>query len=333
MTTEHFTQVDFENFGPIKKASLKLTRLHALIGPNDSGKSSALRGLRFASNLPFPDRLATDASLVGPRTTLTAKKASLKLVGTAKGVVRLFHHDGHEGTVLSPGKATIPQSAQMQWGTTRMLRLDPDDLRAGHPLLPDDEPLDFANERGAQLGAVLDAIFSQATNAYLELERALVDRFPTVAGFRLFTFNQRRSVGIRLKDGTEVPPELMSEGMLYFLAFSVLSHLQPVSLILVEEPENGLHPARIAEVVGILREISKTTQVVMATHSPLVVNELQPEEVTLVTRTPEHGTKFTPIADTPNFKRRSSAFALGELWLAYADGNTEAPLLGEDKTG
>ena len=67
----------------------------------------------------------------------------------------------------------------------------------------------------------------------------------------------------------------MSEGLLYYLAFAALPHLEPVSLILIEEPENGLHPARIAEVMRILREISKTTQVLIATHSPLVVNELQ----------------------------------------------------------
>lgn len=332
MTTEHFTQVDFENFGPIKKASLKLTRLHALIGPNDSGKSSTLRALRFASRLPNPASLYRDVAMTSDKTALSAAKSSLRVVGNALGVTRFFYGDGTEGVVLSPGKFRIPDAAKKHWGEVRTLRLDPDELRAGHPLLTEDQPLEFANERGAQLGAVLDAIFSRETDAYLALEHSLIERFPSVRGFRLFTFDQRRSIGIRLTDGTDVPPELMSEGMLYFLAFSVLRHLQPVSLLLVEEPENGLHPARIAEVVGILREISKTTQVVMATHSPLVINELAPEEVTLVTRSPQHGTRFTPIAETPNFKERSSVYALGELWLSYADGKTEAPLLAPTGT-
>lgn len=97
-------------------------------------------------------------------------------------------------------------------------------------------------------------------------------------------------------------------------------------MILVEEPEKGLHPSRIAEVMRVLRKISETTQVVLATHSPLVVNELKPEEVTLVTRTKEAGTTFTPITEPPNFKKRSDAYALGELWLNYADGISEAPL-------
>jgi predicted ATPase len=120
----------------------------------------------------------------------------------------------------------------------------------------------------------------------------------------------------------------MSEGLLYYLAFAALRHLDPVSLLLVEEPENGLHPARIAQVVGVLRAISESgTQVIMATHSPLVVNELRPDEVSIVTRTAERGTQVKRIKDTPDFEERSKIYALGELWIAYANGEDEAPLL------
>jgi hypothetical protein len=91
----------------------------------------------------------------------------------------------------------------------------------------------------------------------------------------------------------------------------------------------GRHgPARIAEVVKVLRTLAESgTQVVMATHSPLVVNELRPDEVSVVTRTADKGTQVTPIADTPSFELRTKAYALGELWLSYADGIDEGPLL------
>ncbi len=77
----------------------------------------------------------------------------------------------------------------------------------------------------------------------------------------------------------------------------------------------------------VLRAISEKTQVILATHSPLVINELQPDEVTVVTRSKEHGTKATLMKDTPNFDERSKVYALGELWLSYANGEDEAPLL------
>jgi predicted ATPase len=132
-----------------------------------------------------------------------------------------------------------------------------------------------------------------------------------------------------LLNRARVEAKRMSEGLLYYLAFAALGHLDPVSLLLVEEPENGLHPARIAEVVRILRAIveEKGTQVIMATHSPLVVNALQPDEVSVVTRTAEEGTRVKRIKDTPDFAERSKIYALGELWIAYANGEDEAPLL------
>jgi predicted ATPase len=110
-------------------------------------------------------------------------------------------------------------------------------------------------------------------------------------------------------------------------AIRLLSYLAPTSFLLVEEPENGLHPARIAEVVTSLRAFSETgTQVVLATHSPLVINELTGDEVSVVTRD-DAGMHVTLIKDTPNFEERSKIYALGELWVSYANGKDEAPLL------
>jgi predicted ATPase len=78
--------------------------------------------------------------------------------------------------------------------------------------------------------------------------------------------------------------------------------------------------------MGILRKISESAQVVIATHSPLVINEMKRNEVTVVTRD-ERGTHCTPIGETKGFDDRIKVYALGELWLSYANGKDEAPLL------
>jgi predicted ATPase len=114
--------------------------------------------------------------------------------------------------------------------------------------------------------------------------------------------------------------------MLYFLAFAALPYLEPSPLILVEEPENGLHPARIAEVVRVLRDVSTRVQVVMATHSPLVINELAGDEVSVITRD-EHGTHAVALSDTPTYDERASVYKNGEIWLAYGDGEREKALI------
>jgi predicted ATPase len=182
---------------------------------------------------------------------------------------------------------------------------------------------------GTGLPAILDALHTEELS-YKQINSDFTRLFPTVETLRLRTTSgTEKALGIRLTDGKIVGADFMSEGMLYYLAYATLPYLQPTAVILVEEPETGLHPARIHDVVKVLREVSKTTQVLVTTHSPLVVNELQPEEVTVLTRDLERGTQARRMIDTPNFEQRSKVYALGELWVSYADGKLEEPLFTE----
>lgn len=267
----------------IREVELQLTPLHALIGPNDSGKSSILRALTY---LP-----------------------------------RVF-----QGRVMDHGSAPNPARP--------LLRLDPDALRTATALIPSvKKSVWFLDERGLGLSGLYDSLLGRDRDAFIALEDRFKKLFPTVRALRLDnTKDAKKALGLTLHDGKVVPADGMSEGMLYWLAFAILGHLEPVEMILVEEPENGLHPSRIREVMGVLREISGRTQIVLATHSPLVINELAPEEVTIVTRTPERGTICTPMTQTKNFQQRAEVYALGELWLSYADGELERELVPEDSS-
>jgi predicted ATPase len=267
MPTEPIERLIIKNYGCIKDVEIRLTRLHAFIGPNDSGKSTILRFIR-------------------------------------------------EDIKRSQGQIPL------------LLHLTPSDLRAPTYLIPDGETAQFQNDHGRGLPSVYDTIASRDIEGFLRIQSDMRELFPTMKKLQLRNpSNSTKALAIELEDGTQVPAEQMSEGMLYYLAFAALSHIEPTSVLLVEEPENGLHPARIADVMRILREISQETQVLIATHSPLVVNELEPDEVSVVTRRPGEGTKVTPIRQTPNFEERSKIYALGELWLSYADGTYEEPLL------
>jgi predicted ATPase len=151
--------------------------------------------------------------------------------------------------------------------------------------------------------------------------------FPTVKRLELHNpDNAHKALGALLTTGESIDANAMSEGMLYWLAFAAMSEADAPSVFLVEEPENGLHPARIHDVIGVLRKISETAQVIIATHSPLVINELQPDEISIVTRPPDKGTQVKPMTETKNFEQRSKVYALGELWLSYADGDLEKEL-------
>jgi predicted ATPase len=221
------------------------------------------------------------------------------------------------------------ERVQAQLLKARLVRFDPDALRRPSGLIPETTPVDFLDERGDGLAGIYFAIRNRDDGAFVSVVADVRRLFPTIKNLRVKAVTSSEVVlEAELVSGVRVEAKGLSEGLLYYLAFAALRHLDPVALLLVEEPENGLHPARIAQVVSVLRAISESgTQVVMATHSPLVVNELKPDEVSIVTRTAERGTQVKRIKDTPDFEERSKIYALGELWIAYANGEDEAPLL------
>ena len=213
------------------------------------------------------------------------------------------------------------------WGRA-VLRLDPDELRKDVNLLPSGAALWFQNEKGLGLAGLYDALLGRDRNAFIAIETRFRSLFPTAAGLRLDnSSNATKALGLTLVGGKKVSAAEMSEGMLYWLAFAIIEHLAPQSMLFIEEPENGLHPARIAEVMRVLHEVSQRTQIILATHSPLVINELRPEEVTIVTRTAEDGTRCKPMIETKHFETRKQVYALGELWLSFADGDEERDLV------
>jgi predicted ATPase len=347
MTRPMIERLEIENYGCIKKAGFALTPLHAFIGPNDSGKSTILRAVRtLASAVSAETGVSQD--VVG---ALSAMKNGFRLgVESASRFFVELVRGGSEGDgplTLSYGQVTTAGRTSSGAGTfsygaaraidhpavaalrgAQMLRLDPDRLRAPTNEIVDGQPARLFDERGLGLASAYQALVNRDVERFRELLTGVRGLFRDVNLLQVKTPSAgTRTLAIELNSGEVVSAQFMSEGLLYYLAFAILPYLDPTALLLVEEPENGLHPARIADVMHVLREISKTTQVLVATHSPLVINEMQPNEVTVVRRRGEEGTTGVVMKDTKDFAVRSSAYVLGELWLAYANGVDESPLI------
>lgn len=347
---DYITHVSIENYACIRSLELELTPLHAFIGPNDSGKSSILRAIRTLVTFggrsfkngkdghwdpffpalvygPKPTKLSLNTKLSQSPYCITAYRQQ-SLSELAKETDGSFDSIRNFGTPSalppSPLRTFLSRAA-------RFVHTVPYALRKPSQLQPTQGMPELGNENGEGLAAIFDAVMNRGDDASLDIRREVQKLFPHVKsiGLRLIAPGIKE-LEIGLTSGEKVPARHLSEGLLYYLLFACLKYLDPAAILLVEEPENGLHPARIAEVMKVLREISKTTQVLVATHSPLVINEMQPEEVTLVTRTADRGTQVRRLDKTKNFAERSKVYALGELWLSYADGELEAELMGED---
>jgi predicted ATPase len=107
----------------------------------------------------------------------------------------------------------------------------------------------------------------------------------------------------------------LSDGTLRFIALTTLL-LQPEklrpSVILVDEPELGLHPAALTMLASLIKMASEKTQVIVSTQSPLLLDHFQPEDVLVADRV-EGSTQFTRL-DSAKLGDWLQDYSLGQLW-------------------
>jgi predicted ATPase len=84
---------------------------------------------------------------------------------------------------------------------------------------------------------------------------------------------------VKYKNGAVVPSWLVSDGTLRLLALTLPAYLSNMSgVFLIEEPENGIHPRAMETVIQSLSSIYDG-QVLIATHSPIVLSMLSPGQI------------------------------------------------------
>ena len=107
----------------------------------------------------------------------------------------------------------------------------------------------------------------------------------------------------------------LSDGSLRFIALATL-FLQPEplrpSIILLDEPELGLHPYAIAMLASLVKQASVKTQVILSTQSSLLIDHFQPEDV-LVAERIDGQTQFTRL-NAIRLKTWLEDYSLGQLW-------------------
>ncbi len=107
----------------------------------------------------------------------------------------------------------------------------------------------------------------------------------------------------------------LSDGTLRFMALATLL-LQPEALrpsvILVDEPELGLHPYAIALLAALVKQASVKSRVILATQSPILLDYFEPEDV-LVTDLVEGQTTFRRL-NSAELEVWLEDYSLGQLW-------------------
>jgi predicted ATPase len=106
----------------------------------------------------------------------------------------------------------------------------------------------------------------------------------------------------------------LSEGTLRFMwLVAILQSSSPASITMIDEPEVSLHPELLSLLADLMREASKRTQLIIATHSDRFIRFLKPEEV-LVLDTNEEGFTTAKWADTLDLDSWLEEYSLDQLW-------------------
>ncbi len=105
----------------------------------------------------------------------------------------------------------------------------------------------------------------------------------------------------------------LSDGSLRFICMATLLLQKELpQLILLDEPELGLHPAAITILAGLLKKASKRSQVIVSTQSVSLVNEFEAEDIIVVEKK-EAETTFKRL-EPEKLETWLSEYSLGDLW-------------------
>lgn len=144
--------------------------------------------------------------------------------------------------------------------------------------------------------------------------------FHTVGGASDATVLRLQERGLR--DQTDLADA--SFGSIRALALlALLYDPRPPRLTCIEEIDHGLHPYVLDRLVELLRQASRRTQLIVATHSPALVNRLRADELVVCERR-EDGSSAIPAIDPEVVRRMETEvegeLGLGELWFTGALG-------------
>ena len=122
---------------------------------------------------------------------------------------------------------------------------------------------------------------------------------------QVFLHEGDRSIpAIRLSDGT----------FRYLCLLAILLDPTPPPLICIEEPELGLHPDLLPTICDLMTEASERTQLIVTTHSDIIVDALSDQPESVVVCEKENGSTVMRRLDPERMKVWLEKYSLGRLW-------------------
>jgi predicted ATPase len=181
---------------------------------------------------------------------------------------------------------------------------------------------DFLEEDFSNLGVFLSRLKTRFPAAKRAILKGLQDLYAGIDDFEVFA--NSGTVQVFFTEGDfAIPAARLSDGTLRYLCLlAILCDPEPPPLICIEEPELGLHPDVLPTLAGLLRTAAKHTQLIVTTHSDILVDAMTdtPENVVVCSKNEGQTTmeRLNPVA----LKDWLEKYRLGDLWIKGEIGGT-----------
>lgn len=169
--------------------------------------------------------------------------------------------------------------------------------------------------RGERLGAFLASLPAAAKE---RIVKRLAHFYPHLA--ELTTRTRRAGwVDLRIAESysgrrLSVGSEHVSDGFLRLLALAAIPEFpKSTSLVLLDEAENGIDPLILPDFLEAITGESHA-QIILTTHSPILVNRFPPEAIHLLCRSEQGRTIGARLTDIPEFEEELEFRGAGEIW-------------------
>ena len=168
------------------------------------------------------------------------------------------------------------------------------------------------SEGGENLSLVASRVVSMVKPRLLECMKWLYDGIEDI---NVGILGGKAVVFLSERGGRRIPAARLSDGTLRFLSLlTVLLHPAPPPLVAIEEPELGLHPDVLPRLAALLVEASSRMQLVVTTHSRMLVDALSENAGSVVVCSKHDGESRFERLDEDQLAAWLKTYSLGDLW-------------------
>lgn len=169
---------------------------------------------------------------------------------------------------------------------------------------------------GENLSQLLSNLNNNYTFQYEKIRECLSDINPNFTGIGYNVFGSRLYISLREKNLSHAIDALhISDGTLkYLLLLSIFHNPERGKLIDIDEPESCLHPDMIRSVAKMMKNAAKTSQIIVATHSALLLNAFELDDILVFEKNDRNETQIKRYSED-DFENREDELLPGQLWL------------------